>query len=59
MRLNKRIEKLENRNPQTDEPPKIERVIIDNMEQQQHPERFKKVLIHEDKTRKVFELEKQ
>lgn len=54
----KRIEKLESNNKQPTPPPGMERIIIDTREQAQHPERFKKVLIHEVDTRKVFELER-
>lgn len=55
----KRIEKLESRNQQPTAPPAVERVIVDTREQAQHPERFKKVLIHETDNRKIFELERK
>lgn len=55
MNLSKRIEKLEE-NSTPGEQIRIERVIIDNEEQIQHRDKFRKVLVREDETRKIFEL---
>lgn len=55
----KRVEKLENQNTETESINTIERVIVDSREQVENPDRFSKVLIHEDDNRRIFELKRK
>ena len=53
--IEKRLNKLEAINTPENKI-QIERIIIDNKDQIQHRNKYRKVLISEDETRKIFEL---